>query len=372
MFERAVELDPRFALAHARLSYAYSNMYRFGADRTEERLEAAKAAAERARAIDPDLPWVRFALAVYHYSRADYEPAIQELESVRGALGSESEFFLTRGAIKRRVGDWEGAVRDFDRAVALDPRDPNLVRDAGQTLVLIRRYDEARRYFERSIALAPDQWSSYQSLASLEMREGNLTAARRVLSSAPGLPQWESPWLDLERLSRKPDAMLSRARAVPVEGLQGQRGILPKALVLAQAYALAGQADAARASFTDARDALLVEASGRPGDHRLHGALGLAYAGLGQKREAMAAARRSTELLPVAKDANVGWAPVEILAETAVTVGEVGAAFTALEQLLSNPTTFSIHFLKLDPVWDPLRADPRYAALLERFDRAAR
>ena len=372
MFERAVELDPRFALAHARLSYAYSNMYRFGADRTEGRLEAAKAAAERARAIDPDLPWVRFALAVYHYSRADYEPAIQELESVRGALGSESEFFLTRGAIKRRVGDWEGAVRDFDRAVALDPRDPNLVRDAGQTLVLIRRYDEARRYFERSIALAPDQWALYQSLASLEMREGNLTAARRVLSSAPGLPQWESPWLDLERLSRKPDAMLSRARAVPVEGLQGQRGILPKALVLAQAYALAGQADAARASFTDARDALLVEASGRPGDHRLHGALGLAYAGLGQKREAMAAARRSTELLPVAKDANVGWAPVEILAETAVTVGEVGAAFTALEQLLSNPTKFSIHFLKLDPVWDPLRADPRYAALLERFDRAAR
>ena len=93
MFERAVELDPGFALAHARLSYAYSGMYRFGLDRTEERLEAAKAAAERARALDPDLPWVRFALALYYYSRADYEPAIKELESVRGALGSESAFF---------------------------------------------------------------------------------------------------------------------------------------------------------------------------------------------------------------------------------------------------------------------------------------
>ena len=131
MFERAVELDPGFALAHARLSYAYSNMYRFGTDRTEERLEAAKAAAERARALAPDLPWVRFALAVYHYSRADYEPAIQELEAVRGALGSESQFFLTRGAIKRRVGDMEGSLHDFDRAVALDPRAAELVRDAG-------------------------------------------------------------------------------------------------------------------------------------------------------------------------------------------------------------------------------------------------
>ena len=166
--------------------------------------------------------------------------------------------------------------------------------------------------------------------------------------------------------------MLSRARAVPVEGLQGQGSISPKALVLAQAYTLAGQADAARASFTEARDALLAEASGRPGDHRLHAALGLAYAGLGQKREAMAAARHSTELLPVAKDAYFGWIPVQRLAETAVDVGDFGAAFTALEQLLSNPTAFSIHLLKLDPVWDPLRADPRYAALLERFDRTAR
>ena len=139
MFERAVELDPGFALAHARLSYAYSGMYRFGSDRTEERLEAAKAAAERARALDPDLPWVRFALAVYHYSRADYEPAIKELESVRGALGSESAFFLTLGAIKRRVGDMEGSLRDFDRAVGLDPRAPELVRDAGVTLHLLRR-----------------------------------------------------------------------------------------------------------------------------------------------------------------------------------------------------------------------------------------
>ena len=372
MFERAVELDPGFALAHARLSYAYSNMYRFGSDRTEERLEAAKAAAERARALDPDLPWVRLALANYHYSRADYEPAIKELESVRGALGSESAFFQTLGAIKRRVGDMEGALRDFDRAVGLDPRAPELVRDAGMTLHLLRRYDEARRYIERSIALWPDHWSAYTSLAFLEISAGDLLASRRALSSAPGLPRWEFIWLYLERLSRDPDAVLSRARDVPAEGLRGQPGIMPRALVLAQAYALAGQADAARASFAEARDALLAEASQRPGDHRLHGALGLAYAGLGQKREAMAAARRSTELLPVAKDAMFGWVPVETLAATAVNVGDFEAAFTALEQLLSNPTTFSIHMLKLDPVWDPLRADPRYAALLERFDRSAR
>ena len=104
MFERAVALDPQFALAHARLAYAHANMYRFGSDRTEQRLAAAKAAIDRAQALQPDLAWGRLALGNYLYTRTEYESALRELESVRGELAGEASFFMTTAAIKRRQG----------------------------------------------------------------------------------------------------------------------------------------------------------------------------------------------------------------------------------------------------------------------------
>ena len=128
MFERAVALDPQFALAHARLAYAHANMYRFGSDRTEQRLAAAKAAIGRAQALQPDLAWGRLALGNYLYTRTEYESALRELESVRGELAGEASFFMTTAAIKRRQGKMEEALADFRRAVDLDPRSAELLR----------------------------------------------------------------------------------------------------------------------------------------------------------------------------------------------------------------------------------------------------
>jgi serine/threonine protein kinase/tetratricopeptide (TPR) repeat protein len=201
MFERAIALDPEFALAHARLSYAHSNMYRFGGDRTEQRLAAAKAAVDRALALQRNLAWGRLALGNYFYTRTEYERALRELESARAELAGEASFFLTTGAIKRRQGKKEEALADFRRAADLDPRSAELLREVGTTLMELRRFDDALAVMERSIALAPDQEVAYAQMAMIHVHtNGDIEAARSTLARAPRSSSLHHAWLIIDLL----------------------------------------------------------------------------------------------------------------------------------------------------------------------------
>ena len=373
MFERATTLDPEFALAHARLSYAHSNMYRFGVDRTEQRLAAAKAAVDRAQALQPNLAWGRLALGNYFYTLTEYERALHELESARAELAGESSFFITTGAIKRRQGKKEEALADFRHAADLDPRSAELLREVGTTLVQLRRFDEALAVIERSIALAPDQQGAYEQMANIHVfRNGDLEAARSTLARAPRSSELHAAWLRIDLLRRDYQAALSRSKQLPPGGIITQSAVVPAPLIMAQAYSGLGHMEDARASYLEARDALIADIARRPNDHRLHASLAFAHVGLGAKEEAIKEARRATELLSVSNDAFYGWLRVQDLARVYAATGEIDAALTEIERLLETETAFTVHNLRLDPVWDPVRSHRKYAVLVERYAPAQR
>jgi TolB-like protein/Flp pilus assembly protein TadD len=372
MFEQAVALDPRFALAHARLSQAYSNLYLLGYDRSEERLAKARHAAEQALALQPTLPNGHFAFGSYYYSRLDYDAALKEFAIAQREMPGDSDLHARVAATHRRQGRFEDALADFERATELNPRSAELPRERAGTNVNLRRYAEAIRQYDVSIAVAPHQaLAFYEKGLCLVLATGAIREARATLEQMPdtGDPLFVWAWLWQEMLDRQYRKALARVSSMPFEVIALQDRFLPKALLLADLHRLVGESDNARSKYEEATLMLEREKTSHPDDARLHSALGMAYAGLGRKAEAILEAKRGEELRPPSKDAVVGPTMIENLARVYTLVGEPEAALDQIERLLSSPTRFSINMLEVDPAWDPLRQRPRYRALLDKFGR---
>jgi serine/threonine protein kinase/tetratricopeptide (TPR) repeat protein len=364
MFERAVELDPGFALSFAVLSEAHSSMYHFGYDGTEERLLRAKAVVDKALELQPELPEAHLALAWYHYwGRLDYERALEELAIAERGLPNDVRNRLLTAAIWRRQGKFEAAVDHFEEAFELSPQDARIAFNIGDSYRALRRYAEADRYYDLSISLAPDQQYAYAERAYNYISWlGDTKLARDVLEKMPGKRRDVQKWsLNLWRLERNYEAILDFASS------DAQPDGWSSALQVAKAYSLMGEPELAHASYDSARAILEKALDAHPDDNRIHSALGFAYAGLGRKEEAVREGKRAVELYPVSKDEFDGPFVVQDLAEIYAMVGEDHAALDEIEYLLSIPSWCSVQDLRLDPIWDPLREHPRYQALLEQY-----
>ena len=364
MFERAVELDPGFALSFAVLSEAHSSMYHFGYDGTEERLLRAKAVVDKALELQPELPEAHLALAWYHYwGRLDYERALEELAIAERGLPNDVRNRLLTAAIWRRQGKFEAAVDHFEEAFELSPQDARIAFNIGDSYRALRRYAEADRYYDLSISLAPDQQYAYAERAYNYISWlGDTKRARDVLEKMPGKRRdVQIRSLDLWRLERNYEAILDFASS------DAQPDGWSSALQVAKAYSLMGEPELAHASYDSARAILEKALDAHPDDNRIHSALGFAYAGLGRKEEAVREGKRAVELYPVSKDEFDGPFVVQDLAEIYAMVGEDHAALDEIEYLLSIPSWCSVQDLRLDPIWDPLRDHPRFQALLEKY-----
>jgi len=370
LLERAVALDPRFALARARLSMAYSNLHRAGYERSGASLAKAKAAVDRSLEFQPDLPWAHLALGVYHYTRADYPRALTEFGLARTGMPSESTLFLYSGGTLRRQGRVVEALADMQRGAALDPRSAELPRECGLTSMLLRRYPEAIAQFDVSIALEPQQAVAFVNRAIAQWLSGApLEQSRATLERARGASELalNEAWLEQERLERRHESAIARIAAMPFESIAHQFTFAPRALLLAESRRFLGQTGAARAGFDQARILLEQELASQADDARLHSALGIAFAGLGWRQDAVREARRGVELMPASKDALVSPHRTLDLARVYTMVDEADAALLQIESLLSTPCNFSVKLLEIDPWWDPLRKHARYRALVARF-----
>jgi serine/threonine-protein kinase len=365
-----VELDPEFALSYAALSETHSGMHHFGNDRTEERLSRAKAAVDRALELQPNLPEAHLAFAYYHYwGRRDYERALEELAIAERGLPNDVRILEATANIWRRQGKFEAAVDRRKRVFELSPQDAELPAAIGYTYRLLRRHAEADRYFDLSISLAPDQQVSYEYKAYNYISWlGDTKRARDVLEKMPGKHRdVQEPSLYLWRLERNYQAILDFVSSDPRPIIWWQGSAFPPALLAARAHQLMGEPELAHASYDSARPILEKELDSHPDDHRIYSALGLAYAGLGRKDEAIREGKRGVDLYPVSKDPLIGPYRVWDLAEIYTALGEYDAALDELEYLLSIPSYMSVPWLRLDPIWDPLRDHPRYQALLEKY-----
>ncbi|MBA7707981.1 hypothetical protein ES703_116866 [subsurface metagenome] len=364
MFERAVELDPNFALAFAGLSEALSMLIHYGWDLTEENKAKARMAADRALELQPELPEGHMALGKYYYfCHREYGKALEELAIAEKNLPNDSAIPFIMGAVLRRQGNFEEAVGLFKKAFELSPQNENPVWEMSGIFMALRKYSEAEYYLNRAISIAPDHTVPYRYKALNYWLQGSLEKARATFEQ---MPKKADPYLieDLitqELYERDYQAALELLSSEFIEYYEGQ-----KALGTGIVYQLLDEPELARSSYDSARILLEKRAREFPDNPDFHRLLGIAYAGLGRKEEAIREGKLAVELYPVSKDALLGPTNVLYLAQINVMVGEYDAALDQIEYLLSIPYQYlSVPLLQIDPIWDPLREHPRFKRLLE-------
>jgi serine/threonine-protein kinase len=373
LLEQAQAADPKFALAIARLADAHMRMYFYAPDRSEARLAAAKSAIDRALALQPGLGEAHEAFAKYHYwGHRAYAAASEQLDLARRSLPNSADVASISAAVARRQGHWDDAVAGFQNATLFDPRSSFPLDQLGFTYQSLRRYAEADRAFAQSVAIAPDVADERVTHAfNTVLWKGDLQPMRDALQAlTPGSDAFVgnvTGFYNLAWWSRDYAAALKAAQSDQASDWSDAENIvLPRELYVAWAFQASGDDGRARDAYTNVRTAANAALALTPDAAELHLALAFADAGLGNKDEALRAGHRASELLPVSRDVLSGSSILIWLAQVEVRVGDNDAAFDPISKALAAPSGGSISsaLLKLDPVWDPLRKDPRFARLL--------
>jgi TolB-like protein/Tfp pilus assembly protein PilF len=372
MYRRAVTADSNFALAYARLSYLESYLHWYNVDNSTAVVDDARVAAERALALQPNLPEARLAMGYFHYwCHRDYEAALKEFGTAQASLPNDAEVMAAIGYVHRRQGVANRGIPELQQAIVLDPRNSLLPREIANSYTALRRYAEADAFYGRSLAIFPGDLEAQAQRAANMIYSGDMATAGRLLTAIPADtdPQGAVSLLrfKLAMITRQPDTALEAIAHSP-EWLitRWEHSVAPISLLRGQALALKGESLPAHAAFLEAEKQLqnLLDKPEQAVDAQSY--LGLVYAGLGQKDAALKTGRAAVDLLPMSLDVIVGAFHLERLARTEAQVGETQAAIEHLEQLMSSASgeTVSIATLQIDPVWDPLRKDPRFQKLL--------
>ena len=369
MFEKAVELDPKFAAAYGRLSRAHLILYR-EYDPSPKRLKNARQTAEQALSVDPTSAEGHLALGFLHYKAySEYEKALAEYEIAAAARPNDPEVIALIGWVFRRQGRWAEASEQSAKWQSLDPRSYLAVIEELVINSWTRNYPRAHVAVQNAIALAPEKPDAYAFGArNLLLWDGSTERARRLLDSAP-TPRSElirSIALLLDFYDRRPDAVLSRL--TDYRGGAMITALRPPELWACMCLHQLVDPRQAEPRCVSAADELRRMAASNPFDSNIASALGFALALAGDRHAAILEGRRAADLMPVSKDAMDGIIHVIDLAQIYTIVGETESALDLIEQALSKPSNLSVGLLRLDPIWDPLRDHPRFQALLEKYD----
>lgn len=368
-YQRAVTLDPGFALAWAELCKAHARFRYFRVDLSEERRQLARQALERAQALAPDAPEVHLATGFYHFwVERDPGPALGQFALAARELPDSAEALDAQAEALRMRGQWQAALEGYRRALDLSPRDAAVTVELATTSWWLRRHAEARGYADQAIALAPDQaWPYLIKVFNDWTWKGRSNDARAALEFVPADHEWWLwSWYWQEMIEGRYRDALRRLEAAPEAWIRQKMWAAPKATFAGLAHEMLREPRAARAAYDSARRLLEAELARHPDDPRYHSALGIAYAALGRGREAIAEGRRATELLPMEKDAFYGFSHLHDLAVIYVMAGEDAAALREIERLLSVPSFISPAWLRANPQWARLWGDPHFEALLAK------
>ncbi len=371
LLDRAIARDPAFLLAYCRLAEAHDELYFQNGDHTPSRLELANAAINSAFRLKPDSAGAHLALArhLYH-GYFDYDHARDELAIAARTLPNDARIFEWTGYIDRRQNRWHEAVRNFERAMELDPRNVKILTGAAVTYSVMRDYGQARETSDRLITLEPNNIHARVLRARIDFDERADTrplhaVIEKILRDDPASAGNLVGWRFYLALYEHDFASADRALAPLIENKHTTFRVRWDEIYFSRAYAegllarIKGDAAAARAAFTAAR-AQEEAVRARPDDGQTFCLLGLIDAGLGRKEEALREGRRALELIPVAKDTNAGPQVLYFFAVICAWTGERDLAIEQLETLAKMPLGVSYGELRLDPHWDPLRGDPRF------------
>ena len=374
LYERALALDPDFALAHVALAEAHALMYLLRYDPSPVRLTRAIAEAEAAIRLDPDSPKAHEAAGmVYGIGRGDYPRALDAMLRAARGLPNDARLWQKIGFTRRVLGNWDDALAAFTKATELDPHDADLFLHRGITEDLTRRYADAVRTQERAQSLAPDLhaaaiakgWTYARWRGKLDTLEAVLRRLPEAVTLGP-LGDVAAQQATLHLWERNADQLLQVLRSARRPAYELELSFRPVVLYAAWAHQLHGDRGAARAAFDSARVLLDARLARLPDDWRARAARGLAMAGLGQRDSALREVRR-LEQVEGYRDGYFGVQLAEDRARILAQIGEAQAALDEIERLLQRPSWLSGHTLRLDPIWDPIREHPRFRALLARY-----
>ena len=372
MYRSAIEVEPGFAPAYAKLGMVHTQMYWYYYDRSPERLSAAREAVDRSMKIAPDLAEAHFALGwFYYHGDRNYGEALKQFALVAQKQPGNSDVIYATAQVQRRQGKWSSAVENFRRVVQADPRNAWRTSEFAGTLVSLREYAEAEMFFDRAIGLAPDlRFAHFQKTLMCLVRDGRTENARQVIAVAL---KTNERWAEITYLEIILD-MVDGDYDHALEFLSTAGGSSAMiATGTAEYYLQKGdiyrhQGFAGYRHYYDSTIAVLQDQITSGADqhpHYLHIFLGKAYAGLGQKEDAIREGLLAIECLPVSEDAFVGPDLVAVLAEIYCLAGEYDLAIDQLEYLLSIPSWTSAAYVATWPEYAPLRDHPRFKALVE-------
>jgi serine/threonine-protein kinase len=373
-FEQAVSLDPVFAKAWARLSRVHSAFHYYQVDSSAKRALWAKEAADRAFDLAPDEPATRLALGYYYYHvEKDWQSAFEEFSQAARRLPDNAEVMQARGALLQSMGRWHEAQDLMQRAVEMNPRDPSLAVELAFLYFPTRQYERALELSDRAIEISMSPGSetwAYLAKAFVDWCwRGATPVGREALEHVPlehDFAVWS--WYWQEMYEGRYEQAIARLDLAPEGWIRNKIAARPAPLLAGLALDVMGESSRSRDAYAAAREILERAIADDPGDPRLHASLGIAYAALGRKKEAIREGKRAVELYPLSRDAFYGIPYALDLAFVYTLVNEQDAACDQLKFLLSVPSWVSVPFLTVDPRWDRLRDHPRFRALLANSD----
>ena len=375
LYERAIHLDPNFALAIAGLSQVESWIYRT-TDPSPERRDRARKLAQRALELQPDLAEGHLALGFsYYYGSNDFAAAEREFRIAQKGLPNESDVYLALGAIERRQNRWKESTANLEKAVELNPKATWPLQNLAFNYQMVRDFKSAIKTVDRGLAIDPKNFGLQSLKAKFALAEnGDLSVAQNVCDQLEKSPpsdmklevavEGEIPFLLLQK---KLGEALQKAETLPDDQLTARPELLGgKYLFIGIAQHFLGNEEAARAALTRAKEIAEQEIKEKPGAWDPHLHLGYALAYLGEKAGAAAQAELAMQALPVSKDAFNGPDVMEHAAKIYAAIGNKDRAIELVTQLLQRPAALTVAILKLDPQWDPLRDDPRFQKLIAK------
>jgi serine/threonine protein kinase/tetratricopeptide (TPR) repeat protein len=375
LLDQAIGRDPLFFLAYGELAGAHDRIYFLGFDHTDARLKLSETAIQSIRRLRPDSGETHLALAQHLYwAYSDYDRAREELNAARATLPNESRISLLAGYIERRQGRWEKSLEQMNQALELDPRNFSILQQISLNYQVLRRYKETAATLDHVLAIAPNDIPSRVRRAWIDLLwRGDPkplhTTIETILAENPGVaPILVDHWLELALSERDPVAAERAMAAMPSDGCYDENIPFPNSWCEGLVARFRGDERAAHAAFTNARKELEQTVRNQPDYAAALCALGVIDAVLGNSEDAIREGQRAVQLTPVSKNALDAPMLIQYLAVIYAWTGDKDRAIEQLTDLIDAAKLPGSHvtygYLRLNPLWDPLRGDPRFEAIV--------